>query len=267
MPRKSPPPHTNAQISSAEDGATGRITESVLTWLRATYHFHTFCYRDPRSAFSSALGIPVISPTAIVLGIASTLFGFGEADLAREFMKQAHLCGVAVDPPEGAIFFRAFHQLRRYVSTINKGKKESKKIHRAGFTDINQGTKEYALFDGPITLFVGVPTRFVEPVKLALLNRDHIGAHDSMCALIGNVEECQEPKHVLYLPPETWQTQLPRETSVTILTLARFAKPLTAPTVGHHWWMAGGEDTELVAYMIKGKFVGTTHGRIYLKES
>jgi len=157
------------------------------------------------------------------------------------------------------MFFRAFHQLRRYISTT-KGK-----THRAGFTDINQGTKEYALVDGTMTLFVGVPVDLVEAAKLALRNRDHVGTHDSLCALIGEVEECKEPTEVIYFPPEGWQKQLPKETGVTILTLSRFTKELT-PAVGAHWWMAGGEDTELAPYLIKGKFFGTTRGKIYKKE-
>ena len=51
-----------------------------LSWLKAAYHLHTFAYRDPRSAFSSATGLPVLSPTAVLLGIASTLFNLGRAD-------------------------------------------------------------------------------------------------------------------------------------------------------------------------------------------
>lgn len=249
-----------AQPTASEISASPEPAPHVghLRWLRARYHLHTFCYRDPRSAFSSALGIPVVSPTAVLLGIASTLFSIGEANEALALIKQAHHCRVAIDPPNGAIFFRVFHQLRRYISTT-KGK-----THRAGFTDINQGTKEYALIDGPMTLFVGVPQNFVEAAKLALCNRDHIGTHDSLCALVGEVEECLEPTDVVYLPPERWQNQLPEQTGVTVLTLSRFTQALE-PTVGAHWWMTGGKDTELVPYLIKGQFVGTSRGKIYRK--
>jgi len=191
-----------------------------------------------------------------LLGIASTLFSIGKSNEALAFIWVAHHCRVAVDPPNGAVFFRAFHQLRRYISTT-KGK-----THRAGFTDINQGTKEYALVDGAVTLFVGVPQVVVEEAKLALRNRDHIGTHDSLCAVLGDVEECAEPVDVVYLPPERWQSQPPQEPGVTILTLSRFTGPLTP---GSHWWMAGGDNTERVPYMIKGKFFGTTRGKIYRK--
>lgn len=247
-------------------GASEAIPISIpLTWLRARYHFHTFCYRDPRSAFSSALGIPVVSPTTVLLGIASTLFNIGKANEAREFIKVAHHCHVVVDPPNGAVFFRAFHQLRRYESAISKTKKKDFQPNpRIGFTQINQGTKEYALVAGPVILFVGVPREFAEATKLALRHRDHLGTHDSLCALVGEVEECQEPTDVVYLPPERWQSQLPQQTGVTILTLSRFTQALE-PTVGAHWWMAGGKDTELVPYLIKGQFVGTSRGKIYRK--
>ncbi len=232
----------------------------TLEWLRAQYNFHTFCYRDPRSASSSASGIPVVSPTAVLLGIASTLFSIGMPDEALAFLQDAHLCRVAVDPPEGAVFFRAFHQLRRYISTDpTKGK-----THRVGFTDINQGTKEYALVDGPITLFIGLPEGHLEAVKLALRNRDHLGTHDSLCSLLGEVERCDEPLEVVYLPPERWQEEPPHGFRALVVTLARFANPLT-PTVGKHWWMAGGDGTELVPYVIKGWYRGTTRGKVYCK--
>ena len=130
-------------IQPETGGAPEPAADAVpRTWLRARYHFHTFCYRDPRSAFSSALGIPVVSPTAVLLGIASTLFNIGEADQALAFIRLAHDCRVAVDPPHAAIFFRAFHQLRRYETAISKTKKKDFKPNaRIGFTQINQGTK------------------------------------------------------------------------------------------------------------------------------
>lgn len=114
-------------------------------------------------------------------------------------------------------------------------------------------------------LFVAVPEAFVDAVKLALRNRDHLGTHDSLCSLIGDVETFSEPENVLFLPPEKWQTQPPEIENVTIVTLSRFkGKPLE-PTVGKHWWMAGDDNTELVPYLIKGRFYGTTRGKIYRK--
>jgi hypothetical protein len=211
------------------------------------------------------LGIPVVSPTAVLLGIASTLFSIGQNNEADEFIRSVNHCRVVVDPPDGAVFFRAFHQLRRYETAISKTKKKDfKRNPRIGFTQINQGTKEYALLDGIVTFFVGVPRVVVEAVKLALRNRDHVGTHDSLCALLGDVEECEEPTDVVYFPPERWQREPSQEPGVTILTLSRFLGPL-APTVGRHWWMAGGDNTERVPYMIKGKFFGTTRGKIYRK--
>jgi hypothetical protein len=85
-----------------------------------------------------------------------------------------------------------------------------------------------------------------------------------LCSLVGTVESCVEPINVIYLPPETWQLRLPNQSPVTIVTLARF-KTEIRPTVGDHWWMAGGDDTELVPYLIKGTFRGTSRGKIYIK--
>lgn len=240
--------------------ATGNERKPSLVWLKAAYQFHSFAYRDPRSAFSSAMGLPVVSPTTVLLGVASTLFCLDKANEAIGFLNAIHQCRVVVDPPKGVVFFRAFHQLRRY-ETDKYGPNP-----RMGMTDINQGTREYGLVDGKLTLYVGVPEEHVERVKLALINRDHIGTHDSLCSLAGEVETCEEPVEVVYLPPETWQKKLPNGSGFTVVTLSRFRRDHEVrPTVGKHWWMAGGEDTELVPYLIKGRFRGTTRGKIYVK--
>lgn len=114
----------------------------------------------------------MVSPTTVLLGLASALFNLGEADKAHAFLGIVPLCMVVVDHPQGAIFFRAFHQLRRYYSNT-KGRAE-----RVVLSNINQGTREYGLTEGNITIHVGVPGAHVDSVKLALANRDHLGTHD-----------------------------------------------------------------------------------------
>ena len=249
---------------AATDDRSGSARDNdapvALVWMRAAYRLHTFVYRDPRSSSSAAMGLPVVSPTAVLLGIPSTLFNLGMADEAREFLDRIHRCAAVVDPPEGAVFFRAFHQLRRYVSD-----KYPKSKPRLGLTNINQGTKEYALVEGPMTIFAGVPDSLAASAKLALENRDHLGSHDSLCSLVGEVESVPEPSGIIYLPPERWHKNPPPIGAVTILTLARFKSAFAQPTVGNHWWMAGGDNTELVEYLVKGTFTGTTRGKIYRK--
>lgn len=251
----------NSETAAAPVQPTAQTGRS-LTWLKAGYRFHTFAYRDPRGAFSSAVGQPVVSPTTVLLGIASTLFYLGMADEARRFLGDLHICHVVVDPPDSMIFFRAFHQLRRYFST-QKGRTE-----RAGLTNINQGTREYALSDGNLVVYVGIPRTHLEAVRLALRNRDHLGTHDSLCSLVGDVEPCDEPKDVVYRPMNGDAIDFKSESPVTVVTLSQFIKEIK-PTVGEtgrgHWWMAGGDDTELVPYLIKGRFCGTTRGKIYRK--
>lgn len=229
-----------------------------LTWLRAAYAFHTFTYRDPRSPQSSAPGLPIASPTAVLLGIASTLFNLGQAEEARRFLGQAHLCQVVIDPPAGAVFFRAFHQLRRY-ETDKYGSNP-----RLGLTAINQGIREHALIEGPIRIFAGVPSALAASAALALRNRDHFGTHDSLCSLVGDVETCSQPTNIGFLSPEQWQTRPPSARGASIVTLARFRAPLR-PAVGDRWWMAGGPETELVPFLIQGTFTGTSRGKIFRK--
>ena len=236
-----------------------------LKWLKAPYRFHTYSYRDPRSAFATAVGSPVVSPTTVLLGVASTLFRVGLADEARSFLQVAHKCKVVVDPPDGVIFFRAFHQLRRYHTD-----KYDKSNPRLGMTNINQGTREYGLVDGVMTVFVGVPDEHVECTEIALLNLTHLGTHDSLCSIDGNVELCLEPSQVMYMPSEDLAKEIHQngldvlDKGVAIVTLSRFKSAIQP--VSKHWWLSGGDkDTERLSYAIHGKFTGTTRGKIYRK--
>jgi len=241
-----------------------------LKWLKAPYRFHTYSYRDPRSAFATAVGSPVVSPTTVLLGVASTLFRVGLADEARSFLQVAHQCKVVVDPPDGLIFFRAFHQLRRYHTRyIGKDKRKGENP-RLGMTNINQGTREYGLVDGAMTVFVGIPSDQVEFVEIALLNLTHLGTHDSLCAIDGTVEFCSEPSQVMYMPSEDLAKEIHQngldvlDKGVAIVTLSRFKSAIQP--VSKHWWLSGGDkDTERLSYAIHGKFTGTTRGKIYRK--
>lgn len=235
-----------------------------LAWLRARYEFHNFSYRDPRGAFSAAVGLPVVSPTAVLLGICSTLYEVGRHKEAEDFLKAIAQCRVKVDPPEGVVFFRVFHQLRRYVreGTKTKGQKPSPRI---GFTEINQGTREYGLLQGPLTLYVGIPDAQKLFVADALRNRDHIGTHDSLCSLIGDVEPVEEPKEILYDPLGEGFINLDSEAPVTVVTLARFVSAEFGDSSPGAWRMSGGPNTELVPFVIRGSFRGTRNGKIYRK--
>jgi hypothetical protein len=239
--------------------------EPELVWLRAAYAFHTYAYRDPSAVFAFAAGIPVVSPSTVLLGIASCLFSLGLAPEAQAFLQIVHQCKVAVDAPDGAIFFRAFHQIRRYESA-----KYDKNNPRIGLTKINQGTREYGLFDGNMTVFVGVPTACLETVKLALTNLNHLGTHDSLCSLVGKVELTSEPKEITYTPAESFGERILNAgvqafKCVTVVTLSCFKNDKPLKPVCKHWYMAGGNETELIRYVIPGKFEGTTRGKIYRK--
>jgi hypothetical protein len=230
-----------------------------LTWLQATYRFHTFAYRDPRSAFSVATGIPIVSPTAVLMGIVSTLFSIGDSESAHAFAQVAHRCNVMIDAPDGAIFFRAFHQLRRYETDKNDSNNP-----RLGMTKINQGIREYSLLQGCIRLWVAVPSDLIEAVKIALRNRDHMGTHDSLCSLVGDVEQCRPPDNTVFSPlGGEGVTRLP-VSPCTVVTLSRFKrKPIQFAL--KHWHLAGGDDTELVPYLIQGQFKGTSRGKLFEK--
>lgn len=257
----------------AEFAAQDIEDQPELVWQRAAYHLHTFAYRDPRSVFASGSALPVVSPTTVLLGIVSTLFCLGDNEHAEQLLTVAPQCEVTVDAPDGIIFFRAFHQLRRY-HTLYKGKDKKKGVNpKYGLTIINQGTREYGLVDGTMTVYVGVPAELSESVRRALSNLRHLGTHDSMCALVSPVEECAEPQpnEVLYLPSKEVAQKLGAQvltalgSGITIVTLSQFKKDEVIQRTLRHWHMVGGKDTELTAYAIPGHIQGTTRGKIYRK--
>jgi hypothetical protein len=237
--------------------------DEPMVWLRARYEFHNFSYRDPRAAFSAAVALPVISPTAVLLGICSTLYESGRQQEAEAFLRTIDRCAVKVDPPDGAVFFRAFHQLRRYVTTQVKDSKKGQKAN-IGFTEINQGTREYGLLHGPLVIYVGVPESQQGFVEEALRDRNHIGTHDSLCSLIGDVEVIAEPTKILCDPLGEGSISLGSGEPVTVVTLSRFISADFGDSPAP-WTMAGGKNTELVPFVIPGTFTGTRSGKLYRK--
>ncbi len=252
----------------------------ALQWLRAQYTFHTYSYRDPRSVFAAAVGSPVVSPTTVILGIASSLFRVGKAEEAQAILQNAHLLKVCVDAPAGMIFFRAFHQIRRYdVEYIGKDRRKGVNP-RFGLTNISQATREHALVEGAMTLYVAAPESFERSIRCGLENLTHLGTHDSLCSLCGAVEEYSPACHlqhseVIYLPsgevpPEQMEQWLQQGKQLMIVTLSRIKpnnKQQAWKTAFPHWWLCGDKKTEIVAYLIAGRLEGTSRGKIYKKHS
>ena len=121
-----------------------------------------------------------------------------------------------------------------------------------------------------MTVFIGVPNDQVEYAKISLTNFTHLGTHDSLCSIDGDVKSCSEPLQIIYMPSKDLAKEIHKngldilDKGVTIVTLSNF-KNAIQPVVGRHWWMSGGDDTELLSYTIPGKFNGTTRGKIYRK--
>lgn len=238
----------------------------ALTWQKASYAFHSYAYRDPRTVFSAGSGSPVVSPTTVLLGIVATLFAFGRTEDAKALLPVIHQCEVMVDTPEGIIFFRAFHQLRRY-ETEKYGANP-----RLGLTKINQGTKEYGLVQGQMTLYVAAPNEHIAAVAFALKNLRHLGSHDSLCSLQGEVERCQKPENVIYSTPDQFSAQLSsgliklEGMRMTRATLSRFNSGLIWQDRKINWFLSGGSETEQASYIIRGGMTGTTRGKIYRRQ-
>lgn len=234
-----------------------------MNWLKASYRFHTYCYRDPRSAFSSGIGVPVVSPTTVFLGIASSLFRLGRKDDAEKFLSNISNFNLYVDTPDGIIFFRAFHQVRRYES-----KKWDLNNPRLGLTLINQATKEYGIVEGEMKIYIKVSEDLTEVVRCGLENLTHLGTRDSLCSLQDNVEQGDVPNNIIYYPSEEIENPielLQTGGPITMVTLSRFT--ISPKPIIHNWYMAGEKgSTELITFVIPGKFQGTTRGKVYKKK-
>lgn len=242
-----------------------------LAWQKASYSFHSYAYRDPRTVFAAGSGSPVVSPTTVLLGLVATLFAFGRTEDAKALLPILHQCEVLVDAPDGIIFFRAFHQLRRYEHWYIGKEKSKGPEPRVGLTKINQGTKEYGLVEGVTTLYVATPNEHIEAISFALENLRHLGSHDSLCSLEGPVERCQKPLNVIYATGENFGEQISSgqfslgELNVTRVTLSRLTSGLIWQNGKINWFLAGGSETEQVSYVIPGSLRGTTRGKIYRK--
>lgn len=234
-----------------------------MRWLKASYRFHTYCYRDPRAAFASTVGVPVVSPTTVLLSIASTLFRLGMKQEADDFLKSTDKVQIKVDAPEAVIFFRAFQQARRYETD-----KYDMNNPRLGLTKINQATKEYGLVQDNMTLYVRIDEHFEPAVRIGLENLTHLGTKDSLCSLADEVQQTEAPNSVIYHP--STEVLSPMELvngyrMITIVTLSRF-KSIPTPAI-HNWYISGRKnDTELVPFIIPGRYLGTTRGKIYQKQ-
>lgn len=234
-----------------------------MIWLKASYNFHTYCYRDPRSVYSTGVGIPVVSPTTVYLGILSTLFRLGRENEAHDFISNIDRFTVIVDAPDAIIFFRAFHQVRRYHS------RKWGANPRMGLTQINQATKEYGLTQGEMTIYVQVDEKFKESVHSALENLTHLGTKDSLCSLCKNIEVVNQPVDIIYKPSimisnEDAIKHLRSRKSLTMVTLSRFVE--NPNPIIYNWFMSGNQNTLLETYVIPGRYIGTTKGKIYMKE-
>ncbi|RUM89848.1 MAG: hypothetical protein DSZ24_00240 [Thermodesulfatator sp.] len=231
--------------------------EVPALWLRAAYLFHTYTYRDPRACYNTAPATPVPSPTAVILGLAATLFRFGRLEEALNLMQNAHLFRVILEPPRAVAFFWALLQMRRY--------QPGRRGYLPGYTEIDRTIREFGLPEGPLTVYVRLPEeKWRDTVRFALENLEYLGAHDSLTSIVEPVEEISSPPEEIFLPEEEARKRgLAELSGYTAVTLTEFEKPLRFTP---EKWGYSESVAPKKRFLIPGTVEGTPKGKVYWRE-
>lgn len=168
-------------------------------WLRARYYTHTFHYRMPETAAINSVNPLIPSPLTVKMAMVAALLRARRVDDAQRLARELHNIQVGIRPPARAAVFRA---LMRYVRPPGK-EPESLSDHDSGTASsyrISPHYREYALWGGPLEVFLGVPRGLADIAAYALTRIDYLGAKDSQVSC-GGVDRIDEDEALV-----TWAT-------------------------------------------------------------
>ncbi len=145
-------------------------------WLRADYEFaSTFSYRQPDVSAQFAIGAPVPSPATVKLALVDTAIRWsGRVDEGRRVFDLVKGLKVCVVPPPRMVRFQAF--IKRLKP-------------REGGLLGSTGVRDYFLFEGPLTVYIEVPSSNAGEIGDLLRRVRRFGTSDSLCWCIGVREE------------------------------------------------------------------------------
>lgn len=157
-----------------------------VVWLRADYEFSgLFSYKLPVCSGQHAEGSPIPSPSTIKKSLVS-------AAIKKK-----------LDKREGSFVFdivkfsKVFFMPPEIVVKSNQLLKRLKEREKHLIESI--GTRDYFMFEGPLSVYIEVLKVHAEHIKYLLEMIDYIGTSDSYCWCSGVVEE--EPKYELCAMP------------------------------------------------------------------
>lgn len=153
-----------------------------FVWLRAEYTAHVFHYRMPDTVAIASVNPLIPSPLTVKMAILATLLRDERVDEARRLAAWLAMARVLIQPPDGAITFKAF---MRYVRVPAEKKAGEIDAATGGLYGVSPHIREYAIWDGSLAVFVETPERFQPIVVDALLRISYLGAKDSQVTCLG----------------------------------------------------------------------------------
>jgi len=189
MPRK-----VKNKVEKAESAASISVP---VHWLRANYHFHVFHYRMPETVAIASVTPFVPSPLTVKMALVASLLQSGDAESAKQLAPLLPQIEVRIVPPPSAFSFKAFLRYRSVPAVESDGDLDES----GSYYPSRPHTREYALLEDGIIVFVGLPDKSIlEIVKTALQRIRYLGCKDSLVTCLGveevNEDEVKEAKTV-----------------------------------------------------------------------
>jgi hypothetical protein len=169
-------------------------------WLRAEYVAHIFHYRMPETVATAAVSPIIPSPLTIKMAMLAALLRSNRIDEAQRLVGNLWCLRVLIQPPAGALTFKAFMRYVRMPATRDANRIDSV---TGGTYRISPHVREYAFWDGPLTVFVETPDALHQVVEGALARVSYLGAKDSQvtCLDVAKAEPseqlCARPAHAM----------------------------------------------------------------------
>jgi len=130
----------------------------------------------------------VPSPLTVKMALVASLLQSGDAESAKQLAPLLPQIEVRIVPPPSAFSFKAFLRYRSVPAVESDGDLDES----GSYYPSRPHTREYALLEGEIIVFVGLPDKSIlEIVKTALQRIRYLGCKDSLVTCRG-VEEANE---------------------------------------------------------------------------
>lgn len=147
-----------------------------VIWLRAEYVAHVFHYRMPETVAIASISPLIPSPLTVKMAMLAALFHDNLIDEARHLVGYLSSIRVLIQPPVGAMTFKAFMRYVRVPAAKKAGEVDSM---TGGLYGVSPHIREYALWDGSLAVFVETPEALRSIIEGALLRISYLGAKDS----------------------------------------------------------------------------------------